>query len=110
MKMICPICHVEGSAQIRGNSVRVGHYKGYRGETRIVEWHATTMEALNVVNNHGKQNLDKEDLSLISHAEVGKRYSARLIIWRTSMGHISARVSRGRGLESRPRHQELSIL
>jgi len=50
-KAICPVCHIEGSVQQRGNSFRVGHYKGYRGDTRLIEWHCTTREALDVVNN-----------------------------------------------------------
>jgi integrase len=79
MKAICPICKIEGSAQIRGNSVRVGHYKGYHGETRIVEWHPTTLEALNMVNNLVNNNLKNDSEYQNNRAEVGKRYSARLI-------------------------------
>jgi len=62
MKVKCPICKKDGSLQQRYNSVRVGHYKGFEGTTRLVEWHATTIKdvlAVNrdlgiMVNNSGK--------------------------------------------------------
>jgi hypothetical protein len=43
-KVLCPVCNKEGSLQKRGNSCRVGHYKGFKGKTVIVEWHCTTLE------------------------------------------------------------------
>lgn len=29
MKIQCPVCGIEGSLEVRGNSKRVSHYKGY---------------------------------------------------------------------------------
>jgi len=60
----CPICGKDGSLQQRYNSVRVGHYKGWKGKTRIIEWHPTNIQAVLVVNKktvgldeHGKLTL-----------------------------------------------------
>jgi RecJ-like exonuclease len=63
MKVQCPICHNEGSLQQRYNSVRVGHYKGFKktlkGQTIIVEWHATTIKNVLLVNK-GKVMVNNE--------------------------------------------------
>jgi hypothetical protein len=58
MKVKCPICHEYGSLQQRYNSVRVGHYKGYKGKTRIIEWHCTNVQAVLLVNK-GKVGIDE---------------------------------------------------
>jgi hypothetical protein len=50
MKVECPICHRMGFVQQRGNSVRIGHYVGYKGKTRIVEWHKVDGNQLLVIN------------------------------------------------------------
>lgn len=87
MKVLCPICNVEGSAQIRGLSVRVGHYRGYKGETRIVEWHATTLEAIkNMVNKHGKQTVNMVNNSLKSSLESLKDCRGSLV-WKWRQTH-----------------------
>jgi hypothetical protein len=39
MKIKCPVCGRAGHLQVRGNSKRVGHYRGIEGKKRIVEWH-----------------------------------------------------------------------
>ncbi len=61
MKIKCPICECEGHLQLRGRSARVGHYRGYKGKTRIIEWHRVDYDTarLMMVNNgkHGKQKL-----------------------------------------------------
>ena len=62
LKVQCPICHEQGYVQQRYHSVRVGHYKGYKGKTRIIEWHATNIEAVLVVN--------KGEVSLDEHGEL----------------------------------------
>ena len=54
MKIVCPICNVEGHLQKRGKSIRVGHYIGYKGKTRIIKWHRIDNNLSNMVNN-GKQ-------------------------------------------------------
>jgi len=86
MKVLCPICGIMGSMQKRGNSVRVGHYKGYREETRIIEWHATTLQAIEMVNN----------------TMVNNGYQTHNL---ENKNGANVQLSRGRGLESRPRHQ-----
>jgi hypothetical protein len=67
MLVKCPICGKDGSLQQRGqsyNSVRVGHYAGYKRNpetkkiTRIIEWHSTTIKALQVVNK-GRIRIDE---------------------------------------------------
>jgi len=54
MQVKCPICGKDGSLQQRYNSVRVGHYKGFKktekGHIIIVEWHSTTIQNLLLVN------------------------------------------------------------
>jgi len=62
MKVQCPICHKDGSLQQRYNSVRVGHYKGYKGKTRIIEWHSTNIKAVLVVN--------KKEVGLDEHGKL----------------------------------------
>ncbi len=60
MKIECPVCGVEGYLQQRGNSFRVGHYRGYNSKTgtRIVGWHKITREQLLVVyQRNGNQNM-----------------------------------------------------
>jgi hypothetical protein len=58
MKVKCPICKKNGSMQQRYNSVRVGHYKGFEGKTRIVEWHCTTIK--DVLVNNGSLMVNSE--------------------------------------------------
>ena len=59
MKVECPICGVMGHLQVRGQSARVGHFQGYEGNTRIVEWHKVDASNLDsVINgNHSNQSL-----------------------------------------------------
>ena len=67
MKVECPVCGRMGFLQQRGNSARVGHYLGYRGKTRMVEWHRVNASNLEMVNN-GNQLLviKKPDLDLFN--------------------------------------------
>ena len=89
MKVTCPSCGKEGSAQIRGNNVRIGHYSGYKkgdkGQTIIItEWHTTTLEALNMVNNVSL-NMVNNPAKTTTETENNIIYheAPRLIIWRT---------------------------
>lgn len=74
-KAMCPVCHVEGSVQQRGNSVRVGHYKGYHGNTRIVEWHCTTMKDLGITSDihkileENKESTETQDFTWFSQLD-----------------------------------------
>ena len=86
MKAICPVCGEIGSLQLRGNSARIGHYKGIQGKTRVVEWHSVKM--VNMVNNDGKKTV-KIDKPNSSRYEQTAREPER--IW-----------SLGRDLDPRP--------
>ena len=61
MKTICSVCGKEGFLQVRGKSRRVGHYRGFKGKTRVVEWHALTAEVVinkkTVINKEEKNKL-----------------------------------------------------
>jgi hypothetical protein len=55
MKVKCPICNEYGATQIRNESIRIGHYKGFKKtgtnrHTTIIEWHPTTLEAVKLLN------------------------------------------------------------
>jgi|GEM_PF-5966541 len=50
MKMICPECGIMGYTQIRKQYARIAHYRGFKGESRLVDWHSTTIEELQKVN------------------------------------------------------------
>ena len=39
MKIECPVCHLQGILEVRGNSKRVLHYKGFLNNKRIYEKH-----------------------------------------------------------------------
>ena len=117
MKMICPTCGLSGYTQIRKDYARIAHYRGYEGEKRLIDWHSTTLEALqkanpeivlndviNGVNNEGSVfviNGRKPNLTLIT--SLSQTHNLENKGGQTPM-------SRGRGLEatikreSRSRH------
>ena len=39
MKMLCPVCGIEGFLQQRGNSRRIQHYAGYREGKQSFTYH-----------------------------------------------------------------------
>jgi len=63
VRAICSVCNREGHLQVRGNSARIGHYMGYEGKTRLVEWHRVDGINLEMLNN-GKQSLVNKTLNL----------------------------------------------
>ena len=65
-KALCPVCNVEGYLQIRGSSVRVGHYQGTRENTKVIMWHCTTLEAIkpNMVKQ-ASNNMVKPDTNMV---------------------------------------------
>ena len=69
MKVKCPICGVEGHLQVRGNSARIGHYRGYNGRTRIVEWHKVDKDALLHLVNSGNQSMENGNQSVVIKKE-----------------------------------------
>jgi len=62
MKVKCPQCGIEGYLQVRGKSARVGHYKGYNGKTRIIEWHKADYNTINSMVNNGNQNMVNNEI------------------------------------------------
>jgi hypothetical protein len=47
MKVVCPVCGVEGILEVRGNSQRVLHYKGFVNGRRLYERHAVKSMGVN---------------------------------------------------------------
>ncbi len=39
MKILCPVCGIDGIVQIRGKSVRIQHYQGFSNGKRIYGYH-----------------------------------------------------------------------
>jgi hypothetical protein len=52
LKVECPVCHVQGILEVRGNSQRVLHYKGFFNGKRLYERHP-----LGVNGNNGNKSL-----------------------------------------------------
>jgi hypothetical protein len=52
MKVECPVCYKEGILEVRGNSQRVLHYRGFVNGKRIYERHP-----LGVNGNNGNKSL-----------------------------------------------------
>ena len=43
MKIECPVCGIEGFLEVRGNSRRVVHYRGFSDGKRVYERHSVGM-------------------------------------------------------------------
>ena len=52
MKVECPVCHVQGILEVRGNSQRVLHYRGFINGKRLYERHP-----LGINGNNGNKSL-----------------------------------------------------
>jgi hypothetical protein len=48
--MICPECGIMGYTQIRKDYARIAHYRGFKEEQRLIDWHCTTLDALAKAN------------------------------------------------------------
>ena len=66
-----------GHLQVRGSSARIGHYAGYKGKTRMIEWHKITLEDLEMVNS-GKQYMVNKNLNSGSDLEMTR---GRRLVW-----------------------------
>ena len=75
MKVKCPQCGIKGYLQLRGKSARVGHYKGYSGKTRIIEWHKADYDTISLMVNNGNQKVanNKAELGFKSESMRGCR-------------------------------------
>ena len=51
MKIICPVCGVEGIYEERGNSKRVIHYKGFIDNKRVYEKHSLGINPMGISGN-----------------------------------------------------------
>ena len=47
MKIECPVCHVIGLLQQRGNSYRVQHYQGFENGKRVYQYHKVSSMEVN---------------------------------------------------------------
>jgi len=65
MKILCPVCNIEGHLQIRGNSVRVQHYLEYTDGKRKYQYHRIGREYLESLEVNGSKRVEvnKADLS-----------------------------------------------
>ncbi len=62
MKVECPVCHVEGILQQRGNSERIQHYLGYRDGKRVYHDHKLEVNG----SNNGSKLLEVNNQNLAS--------------------------------------------
>ena len=44
MKILCPVCGVEGFVQVRGRNVMIQHYQGFSGGKRSYLYHKVLYE------------------------------------------------------------------
>lgn len=63
MKSQCPVYGVIGSVQQRGNSVRIGHYIGFKDGTSIIQWHSAGKDFL-VKNGKELMVKNKAEISI----------------------------------------------
>ena len=57
MKIRCPICGIEGHLQLRKNSARVQHYKGYKEGKRVYRWHKIGGDLLKFLVVNGSKSV-----------------------------------------------------
>jgi hypothetical protein len=71
MKIECPICHVEGVLQQRGNSYRVQHYQGFENGKRIYLYHKVEGMEVNGSKSGSNVEVKKTDSSIFHDKEAG---------------------------------------
>ena len=66
MKIECPVCHVIGLLQQRGNSYRVQHYQGFENGKRVYQYHkVSSME----VNGSKSMEVNNKDSSFFNRTK-----------------------------------------
>jgi hypothetical protein len=60
MKVECPVCHVDGVLQQRGNSSRIQHYVGFENGKRIYQYHSVKGMEVNGSKSGSKCASDME--------------------------------------------------
>ena len=64
MKIECPVCHIQGILETRGNSQRVLHYRGISNGKRLYEKHSVKMGVMGV-NGNKTLGIKKADSGII---------------------------------------------
>ena len=54
MKVLCPVCNIEGLLQQRGNSSRIQHYVGFESGKRLYSYHKLEVNG----SNNGSKTLE----------------------------------------------------
>jgi hypothetical protein len=65
LKILCPICGVEGVLQQRGNSYRIQHYQGFKNGKRNYQYHKVSSMEVNGSKNMEVNNKDSSFFSRI---------------------------------------------
>jgi len=72
MKVVCPICNVQGVLQQRGNSSRIQHYVGFKDGKRTYLYHKAVGMEVNGSNGSKTVEVTKTDNSIISQNRSNK--------------------------------------
>jgi hypothetical protein len=81
MKVLCPICNMQGILEIRGNSKRVLHYKGFLNNKRIYEKHLLGISPLGINSTetgNKSMGINKPIIDPVSANKAWVRSSVRL--------------------------------
>jgi hypothetical protein len=79
MKIQCPVCGLKGHLQVRGNSARVQHYKGYENGKRKYIWHKIEGELLEYLVVTGSKSLvvNNPDLYPVAQNDLKNEWTGR---------------------------------
>jgi hypothetical protein len=77
LKVLCPVCGVEGILEQRGNSARVLHYKGFFDGKRVYERHAVKIGVNDGSNGSKQMGINTGDMGIFSD-NTRARSSVRL--------------------------------
>ena len=77
MKVLCPVCGVEGILEQRGNSARVLHYRGFFNDKRVYEKHRVKMGITDGNNGNKQMGINKGAMGIFND-NMRARSSVRL--------------------------------
>ena len=83
MKIECPVCHVQGILEQRGNSARVLHYRGIFNGKRLYEKHSDKMGVMGV-NGNKLLGVKEADNGIILGKEAPPKGLEPLTDWLTA--------------------------
>jgi hypothetical protein len=66
LKVLCPVCGVEGILEQRGNSARILHYRGFFDGKRMHERHAVKMGVNDGSNGSKQMGINKGGMGISS--------------------------------------------